>query len=75
MAEYCKEIFGDMLLCEALLDNPLQPSIPLPSPNQLKKRIIIKNKRLNPEDEKRLLTALTEQGEAEVLKLGSKYCG
>ena len=40
-------------------------SIPLPSPNQLKNRIIIKNKRLHVEDEKRLLAALQE-GEKEI---------
>jgi len=27
--------------------------VPVPSPNQLKYKILIKNKRLNPEDEKR----------------------
>ena len=30
----------------------LEPGVPLPSPNQLKRKILVKNKRLIPEDEK-----------------------
>jgi len=30
----------------------LEPGVPLPSPNQLRRKILIKNKRLIPEDEK-----------------------
>jgi hypothetical protein len=36
MAKYCDEIFGELLLKEPLKDVPLQPGVPLPSPNQLK---------------------------------------
>jgi phosphatidylinositol phospholipase C beta len=73
MAEYCKEAFGDMLLADPLPDFPLNDSVPLPSPNSLKRRIIIKNKRLHLEDEKRLLAALVEeeQGESTGRSLGS----
>ena len=52
MAKYCDEIFGDMLLKEALPDFPVQPDVALPSPNRLKRKILIKNKRLKPEVEK-----------------------
>ncbi|XP_052698208.1 1-phosphatidylinositol 4,5-bisphosphate phosphodiesterase beta-4-like isoform X2 [Crassostrea angulata] len=55
MAKYCEEIFGDMLLKKPLDSCPLQPAIPLPSPNQLKGKILIKNKRLRPEVERRQL--------------------
>ncbi|OTF78318.1 1-phosphatidylinositol 4,5-bisphosphate phosphodiesterase-like protein, partial [Euroglyphus maynei] len=49
---YCDEILGDLLLREPLPNYPLEQRIPLPSPNDLKYKIVIKNKRLNPEDEK-----------------------
>jgi len=86
MAKYCDEIFGDLLLKEALPDFPvriwrlcshipflrpprrhllfstnfislifppqLTPGAPLPSPGRLKGKILIKNKRLQPEVEK-----------------------
>ncbi|BFZ08025.1 hypothetical protein BsWGS_11064 [Bradybaena similaris] len=45
MANYCRTIFGDMLLINPLDSNPLKPGVPLPSPNQLKRKIIIKNKK------------------------------
>ncbi len=52
MAKYCDEIFGEMLLKEALEDFPASPGTPLPSPNRLKRKILIKNKRLHPDVEK-----------------------
>ncbi|XP_043243202.1 1-phosphatidylinositol 4,5-bisphosphate phosphodiesterase-like isoform X2 [Amphibalanus amphitrite] len=55
MAKYCDEIFGDLLLKEPLPDCPLEPGAPLPSPNQLRRKILIKNKRLKPEVEKQEL--------------------
>ncbi|XP_062946273.1 1-phosphatidylinositol 4,5-bisphosphate phosphodiesterase beta-2 isoform X1 [Cynocephalus volans] len=45
MAEYCRMIFGDMLLTEPLEKFPLKPGIPLPSPEDLKGKILIKNKK------------------------------
>ncbi|RUS73878.1 hypothetical protein EGW08_018364 [Elysia chlorotica] len=56
MANYCRTIFGDMLLIDPLSSHPLKQDVPLPSPNQLKKKIIVKNKkkhfhRGNEEDE------------------------
>nr|XP_056707063.1 1-phosphatidylinositol 4,5-bisphosphate phosphodiesterase beta-2 [Euleptes europaea] len=45
MAEYCRTIFGDMLLTEPLEKFPLKPGIPLPSPQDLLEKILIKNKK------------------------------
>ncbi|XP_065052408.1 1-phosphatidylinositol 4,5-bisphosphate phosphodiesterase beta-4-like isoform X2 [Rhopilema esculentum] len=56
LAEYCIEIFGEMLLDKPLDAWPLEENMPLPPPNQLLYKIIIKNKKLAPEIEKELLT-------------------
>ncbi|NXP49783.1 PLCB2 phosphodiesterase, partial [Heliornis fulica] len=45
MAEYCRNIFGDMLLTEPLEKYPLKPGVPLPSPKDLLGKILIKNKK------------------------------
>ncbi|XP_007938700.1 1-phosphatidylinositol 4,5-bisphosphate phosphodiesterase beta-2 [Orycteropus afer afer] len=45
MAEYCRMIFGDMLLTEPLEKFPLKPGTPLPSPEDLQGKILIKNKK------------------------------
>ncbi|XP_009488983.1 1-phosphatidylinositol 4,5-bisphosphate phosphodiesterase beta-2 [Pelecanus crispus] len=45
MAEYCRTIFGDMLLTEPLEKYPLKPGVPLPSPQDLLGKILIKNKK------------------------------
>ncbi|KAF5308886.1 hypothetical protein FQR65_LT00586 [Abscondita terminalis] len=45
IANYCKEIFGDMLLEQPLESHKLEPGTPLPSPSMLKRKIIIKNKK------------------------------
>ncbi|XP_033097142.1 1-phosphatidylinositol 4,5-bisphosphate phosphodiesterase beta-1-like isoform X3 [Anneissia japonica] len=56
MAQYCKEIFGDSLLTESLEDYPLEPGKPLPSPERLKGKILVKNKKkkvpVQPEERK-----------------------
>lgn len=62
LAKYCDEILGDLLLKEPLPDYPLEPGAPLPPPSLLKRKIMIKNKRLKPEVEKRELE-LFMQGE------------
>ncbi|XP_015762799.1 PREDICTED: 1-phosphatidylinositol 4,5-bisphosphate phosphodiesterase-like [Acropora digitifera] len=51
MATICMEIFGDMLLTLPLESHPLEEGRPLPSPSHLKGKIIIKNKKLKPEQE------------------------
>ncbi|XP_068088607.1 1-phosphatidylinositol 4,5-bisphosphate phosphodiesterase beta-1 isoform X2 [Hyperolius riggenbachi] len=45
MAEYCKQIFGDGLLTEPLEKHPLEQGVPLPSPMELKFKILVKNKK------------------------------
>ena len=44
IASYCKEFFGDKMLAGPLEDHPLIPNVQLPSPEQLKEKILIKNK-------------------------------
>ncbi|XP_072284973.1 1-phosphatidylinositol 4,5-bisphosphate phosphodiesterase beta-2 isoform X2 [Pyxicephalus adspersus] len=45
MAEYCRTIFGEMLLTDVLDKYPLKPGCPVPSPNELMGKILIKNKK------------------------------
>jgi len=60
MADHCKRIFGDKLLCEAINEHPLEEGKELPSPASLKYKIIIKNKRLHLDEERRALEAIHE---------------
>ncbi|CAI4223333.1 unnamed protein product [Auanema sp. JU1783] len=62
MARYCMDIFGDMLLTKPFEDFALEPAVPLPSPNRLKRKILIKNKRLKPEIEKHQLEQFLREG-------------
>ncbi|XP_071488993.1 1-phosphatidylinositol 4,5-bisphosphate phosphodiesterase beta-4-like isoform X4 [Diadema antillarum] len=55
LARYCEEVLGEYLLTECLDDYKLDSGVPLPSPNKLKRKILIKNKRLKPEVEQRQL--------------------
>ncbi|XP_023234552.1 1-phosphatidylinositol 4,5-bisphosphate phosphodiesterase-like [Centruroides sculpturatus] len=55
MAKYCDDILGEMLLREPISGYPLEMGAPLPSPSDLKRKILIKNKRLRPEVEKQEL--------------------
>uniref|UniRef100_A0A8C3HIQ4 1-phosphatidylinositol 4,5-bisphosphate phosphodiesterase n=1 Tax=Chrysemys picta bellii TaxID=8478 RepID=A0A8C3HIQ4_CHRPI len=57
MAEYCRTIFGDMLLTEPLEKYPLKPGVPLPSPQDLLGKILIKNKK-NQSDMSAILHAI-----------------
>ncbi|XP_067290971.1 1-phosphatidylinositol 4,5-bisphosphate phosphodiesterase beta-3 isoform X2 [Pseudorasbora parva] len=45
MAEYCRSMFGDALLIDPLEKYPLVPGQQLPSPQELKGKILIKNKK------------------------------
>ncbi|XP_008434128.1 1-phosphatidylinositol 4,5-bisphosphate phosphodiesterase beta-3 isoform X2 [Poecilia reticulata] len=45
MAEYCRTIFGDALLIDPLDKYPLEQETPLPSPQDLLGKILIKNKK------------------------------
>ncbi|XP_041831606.1 1-phosphatidylinositol 4,5-bisphosphate phosphodiesterase beta-4-like isoform X1 [Melanotaenia boesemani] len=64
MAKYCHEIFGDFLLKLPLENYLMEPGRPLPSPNDLKRKILIKNKRLKPEVEQKQLEAFKKHMEA-----------
>nr|XP_033793286.1 1-phosphatidylinositol 4,5-bisphosphate phosphodiesterase beta-4 isoform X2 [Geotrypetes seraphini] len=64
MSKYCEEIFGDLLLKQPLETHPLEANRPLPSPNDIKRKILIKNKRLKSEVEKKQLEALKSMMEA-----------
>uniref|UniRef100_A0A7N9ARI0 1-phosphatidylinositol 4,5-bisphosphate phosphodiesterase n=1 Tax=Mastacembelus armatus TaxID=205130 RepID=A0A7N9ARI0_9TELE len=64
MAKYCEEIFGEFLLKQPLENYPIEPARPLPSPNDLKRKILIKNKRLKPEVEQKQLEAFKKHMEA-----------
>ncbi|XP_014674680.1 PREDICTED: 1-phosphatidylinositol 4,5-bisphosphate phosphodiesterase beta-4-like [Priapulus caudatus] len=55
MAKYCEEIFGDYLLKAPLEGFGLGANKPLPCPYALRKKILIKNKRLKPDVEKKQL--------------------
>ncbi|KAG8201638.1 hypothetical protein JTE90_012706 [Oedothorax gibbosus] len=45
MAMYCRKIFGDMIINEPFATHQLNPGQLLPSPTQLMRKIIIKNKK------------------------------
>ncbi|XP_032759819.1 1-phosphatidylinositol 4,5-bisphosphate phosphodiesterase beta-2 [Rattus rattus] len=45
MAEYCRTMFGETLLTDPLENFPLKPGMPLPSPEDLRGKILIKNKK------------------------------
>ncbi|XP_041716179.1 1-phosphatidylinositol 4,5-bisphosphate phosphodiesterase beta-1-like isoform X6 [Coregonus clupeaformis] len=45
MAEYCRSIFGDMLLTDPLEKYPLETGVHLPSPMDLMGKILVKNKK------------------------------
>uniref|UniRef100_A0A1B6CHB2 1-phosphatidylinositol 4,5-bisphosphate phosphodiesterase n=1 Tax=Clastoptera arizonana TaxID=38151 RepID=A0A1B6CHB2_9HEMI len=45
IAQYCRDIFGDMLLESPLESHQLEPGTHLPPPSLLKRKIIIKNKK------------------------------
>uniref|UniRef100_A0A9J7Y808 1-phosphatidylinositol 4,5-bisphosphate phosphodiesterase n=1 Tax=Cyprinus carpio carpio TaxID=630221 RepID=A0A9J7Y808_CYPCA len=80
MAKYCEEIFGELLLKQPLEGFPVRdlfpctqiqtrPALieagqPLPSPNDLKRKILIKNKRLKPEVEQKQLESFKKHMEA-----------
>ncbi|XP_034556094.1 1-phosphatidylinositol 4,5-bisphosphate phosphodiesterase beta-4-like [Notolabrus celidotus] len=64
MAKYCEEIFGDLLLKQPVEGFPIESGRPLPSPTDLKRKILIKNKRLKPEVEQKQLEAFKKHMEA-----------
>ena len=45
IAEYCRKYFGEKMLDMPLTTHPLEPDEQLPSPELLKEKILIKNKK------------------------------
>ena len=72
MAQYCTEIFGDLLLSSPLEENPLDPGVAMPNAVKLRKKIVIKNKRMPFEEETKQLE-LWKLGGKSVLGNGSVY--
>ncbi|CAF0953457.1 unnamed protein product [Adineta ricciae] len=66
LAKYCEEILGDYLLTKPLDSHPLEPGVPLPSPNAMKRKILLKNKRLKLEIEKKQLDLFLKGFDTEV---------
>lgn len=58
LARHCEKALGNLLLTKPIDSYPLQSGVTLPSPNVLKRKILIKNKRLKPEVESRQLELL-----------------
>ena len=52
MAKYFDEILGDLLLKDFLPSNPMKKGVEMPSPNQLKRKVLLKHKRLKNDVEK-----------------------
>lgn len=59
MVNYCKKIFGDLLLTDPLPDYPLTQNTLLPSPQALLRRIIIKNKKKHHKRNKKYLQEIS----------------
>ncbi|CAF3653024.1 unnamed protein product [Rotaria sordida] len=47
MAQYLVDVFGDSLITQPLKTHPIEENCPLPSPNDLKYKVLIKNKKLH----------------------------
>ncbi|XP_012236711.1 phospholipase C at 21C isoform X2 [Bombus vancouverensis nearcticus] len=67
IAQYCRELFGEMLLDAPLESHKLEPGQELPPPSLLKRKIIIKNKKKHhhkkKEHKKKEPTPITESEE------------
>ncbi|CAF0980766.1 unnamed protein product [Adineta steineri] len=61
MAQYLVDVFGDRLITQPLKTHPVEENCPLPSPSDLKYKILIKNKKLaqNPKSKVSNITGQT----------------
>ena len=64
MAKYFDEILGDMLLKDFLPSHPMKKGVEMPSPNALKRKVLLKHKRLKPDVEKTELELYLKGGYA-----------
>lgn len=58
LARHCERLLGEFLLKQPIDGFPLESGVSLPSPSHFKRKILLKNKRLKPEVEKRQLELL-----------------
>ncbi|KAJ8730953.1 hypothetical protein PYW08_002366 [Mythimna loreyi] len=63
IANYCREIFGDMLLDKPLDSHQLEPGGELPPPSLLRNKIIIKNKKKHHHHHKKEDSIASEESE------------
>ncbi|XP_026732316.1 1-phosphatidylinositol 4,5-bisphosphate phosphodiesterase classes I and II [Trichoplusia ni] len=63
IANYCREIFGDMLLDKPLDSHQLEPGGELPPPSMLRNKIIIKNKKKHHHHHKKDDSVASEESE------------
>lgn len=71
MAEFLVDIFGDELLSEPVTGHPLNPGVLFPSPENLKRKIILKNKKLPEDQEKQLMAQTIKQRNTQKTSFGS----
>ncbi|XP_064072122.1 1-phosphatidylinositol 4,5-bisphosphate phosphodiesterase classes I and II [Vanessa tameamea] len=71
IANYCRDIFGEMLLDKALDSHPLEPGGELPPPAMLKNKIIIKNKKKHHHHHKKEEPAAEEGDRSEAVPQGN----
>ncbi|XP_045768316.1 1-phosphatidylinositol 4,5-bisphosphate phosphodiesterase classes I and II [Maniola jurtina] len=63
IANYCRDIFGEMLLDKPLDSHQLEPGGELPPPSMLKNKIIIKNKKKHHHHHKKEEVVVNEESE------------
>ncbi|CAI9730545.1 1-phosphatidylinositol 4,5-bisphosphate phosphodiesterase classes I and II-like [Octopus vulgaris] len=68
LAKYCCEAFGELLLQKSLDSFPLKPGIQLPSPHDLKKKILIKNKKVHKGGDDDDMAGLTDEEKKKIEK-------
>ncbi|XP_047530291.1 1-phosphatidylinositol 4,5-bisphosphate phosphodiesterase classes I and II [Vanessa atalanta] len=71
IANYCRDIFGEMLLDKALDSHPLEPGGELPPPAMLKNKIIIKNKKKHHHHHKKEEPVVEEGDKSEAVPQGN----
>ncbi|CAH0714169.1 unnamed protein product, partial [Brenthis ino] len=72
IANYCRDIFGEMLLDKPLDSHQLEPGGELPPPSLLKNKIIIKNKKKHHHHHKKEETVtVTEEDKSEAVPQGN----
>ncbi|XP_071832250.1 1-phosphatidylinositol 4,5-bisphosphate phosphodiesterase beta-1-like isoform X41 [Apostichopus japonicus] len=71
MAHYCRTIFGDKLLVDPLDDYPLEKGQPLPTPTDLRGKILIKNRKQKTDPHKKRSAAKSKISSASLQSAAS----